>query len=330
MVKKKGNICIIGKGSIGIRHGKILNKEGYNIFFLRKKNKKQKIKTNYNHRDITKIDQIKKNRIDLFIITNPTSEHIKTLLKIKKKNLNVLVEKPIISSEKELDVIKKLYVKFKMNIFSGYQLRYDSRIIFIKKFILKKIKKIRYSSFKLKTFLPNWHPWENFKSSYASQKKLGGGVLLTCSHEIDLANYFFGEAKSVFCIKTKSKLKTRNVENSVLLIIKHKNNIVTNINLDFSFKNTEERGFEITLDDQEIKCDLKKKELLLLNNFFCKKINTNASLNRDSLFKKQNLSILNKIKRRSKKVKFDDLIATEKIIFAAKKSILSKKFENVN
>ena len=195
MVRKKGNICIIGKGSIGIRHGKILSYEGYNIFFLRKKNKKQKIKTNYKHQEISNIDQIKDNKVDLFIISNPTSEHIKTLSKIKNKKINVLIEKPIISDEKELGTIKKLYKKFKMNIFPGYQLRYDPRVNLIKKLILKKLKKVRYSNFKLKTFLPNWHPWEDFKTSYASQKKLGGGVLLTCSHEIDLANYFFGEAE---------------------------------------------------------------------------------------------------------------------------------------
>ena len=40
MVKENRNICIIGKGSIGIRHGRILSKLGFKIFFFKAKKKK--------------------------------------------------------------------------------------------------------------------------------------------------------------------------------------------------------------------------------------------------------------------------------------------------
>ena len=89
--------------------------------------------------------------------------------------------------------------------------------------------------------------------------------MLTCSHEIDLSTFLFGEAKEVFCTYTKSFLKS-DVENSVFLIIKHKNNILSNITLDFSSKQEEERNFQIYLDKISYFWDIKKKSITGHNN----------------------------------------------------------------
>ena len=69
-------------------------------------------------------------------------------------------------------------------------LRHDPRIIFLKSKIENKLNKVKYANFFLQTFMPEWHPWENYHKSYASNKALGGGVLLTCSHEIDLSVFW--------------------------------------------------------------------------------------------------------------------------------------------
>jgi predicted dehydrogenase len=35
-------------------------------------------------------------------------------------------------------------------------------------------------------YLPDWHPWEDYRQSYAALKSLGGGATLTLSHDLDL------------------------------------------------------------------------------------------------------------------------------------------------
>ncbi|MBA7582435.1 hypothetical protein ES708_24363 [subsurface metagenome] len=47
-------------------------------------------------------------------------------------------------------------------------------------------------------YLPFWHPYEDYRKSYAAKKELGGGVLRTLSHEIDLVQYWFGEYEKIF------------------------------------------------------------------------------------------------------------------------------------
>lgn len=331
MVKKIGNICIIGKGSIGIRHGRILSKLGFKVFFFRERKKKLNIKINYKYEEIYRLKDLKNSSFDLYVISNPSSKHLNALSKIISNNLNILMEKPIASNLSDLNKMKKFYEKFKINLFPGYQLRFDPRIKLMRKIINKKNKNLRYASFQLKTFFPNWHPWENYKISYASQKKLGGGVLLTCSHEIDLAIHFFGEAKSVLCVKTISKFKTSGVENSIILIIKHKKNgFISTLNLDFANKNKEERIIDVIFEDLELKYDLIGKKLFIKKNYESNIIKPKGSFNRDGIFREQSLDILSKIKSKNFiRPNFENISQAEKVIFAAKKSIISKKFEQI-
>ena len=102
--------------------------------------------------------------------------------------------------------------------------------------------------------MPHWHPKENYKNRYANNKKYGGGVLLTCSHEIDLAINLFGNVKDVIVKKVKSNLKN-DVENSVLLILTHTNNIVSQLNLDFSNNISFQRTLEIKTDSKIYKME---------------------------------------------------------------------------
>ena len=97
------------------------------------------------------------------------------------------------------------------------------------------------------------------------EKKLGGGGLLTCSHEIDMAQYLFGKVKEVSCIETKSNIKT-NVDNSAFLILKHANGIISNITVDFSSQHQNQRKFEVILNDSSISWNFSEKKIKLLKD----------------------------------------------------------------
>ena len=96
MVKKTGNVCIIGKGSIGIRHGRILSKLGFKIFFFRERKKKLNIKINYKYKEIYRLKDLKNISFDLYVISNPSSKHLSALSKIISDNLNILIERSLL------------------------------------------------------------------------------------------------------------------------------------------------------------------------------------------------------------------------------------------
>jgi len=72
------------------------------------------------------------------------------------------------------------------------------------------------------SYVPEWHPYEGFRELYACRKDLGGGVLLTESHEIDLCYWYFGRPLSLFCSGGNRSDVRLDVEDTVHLLLKYK------------------------------------------------------------------------------------------------------------
>ena len=272
-------IFIIGKGSIGLRHSRILKLIGYDVIFIRRK-----IEDSYNEIEIS---QIKKNNVLFFIICNPTSLHINAIQKLIKFNKPILVEKPLFDKP-NLSFIKK--VKNKHLIFTTYQMRFDPRIIKLKQ-ILNNKRNI-FSFITWQTYMPKWHEGENFKLSYASRKELGGGAILTLSHEIDLAIYLFGKIKKINVYKLKNDLKI-NVEDKVIIIFKHQNGSISNLFLNFGSKNTE-RNIKIFSKKNYYEWDFFKRSLICTKNGKIKKYN--FKFDNDEIYNFQLKDFIKKLK----------------------------------
>ena len=306
MVKK--NVLIIGKGSIGKRHSKLFMKIGCKVFFYRSDDKNIFLKKKY----------------DLICICNPSALHFKTFKKFKDFSKNFLFEKPAACKEKDINNIKKIAKNENIQIFSGYMLRHDPKIILIKK-KLKKLK-LRYSNFVWQSYLPDWHPWEDYRNSYASQKKLGGGVLFTCSHEIDLANFLFGKVKKVFCTETLSNIST-DVENSVLIILEHQSGVKSNLVIDFS-STQKQRFFEIYSDEKSMRWDFVNDKIKIKEKDKIKYLRPSKNSNISKIYYYQDKYIFESLSKK-KTQNFKNFFHTEEIIFSAFKSLKSKRFELV-
>lgn len=200
-------------------------------------------------------------------------------------------------------------------------MRYDPRIIELKKKINKNLKSIYSANFIWQTCMPYWHLKENYRKNYANNKKLGGGVLLTCSHEIDLSIFLFGNVKEAYCQSINSSLKN-NVENSVVIILKHFNNIVSKINLNFANFHHKSRNITISSKNFDIKWDFYKNYLIQYSKNKVIKIFPKKKFSLDKMYYDQNSEILKKIKK-NKINKINT--SAESVIMALKKSLNLKK-----
>jgi len=196
-------ILIIGTGSIGIRHIRCLLKVSKYAIAAYRTNRgnikelpddiKNKIRCFYNEDEAFSWDP------DVLIISNPTSLHLKYVLKAIEYNIDTLVEKPLAEDIAEVDKVKEILKNRDNFIAVGYNLRFNPLIDHIKKIILSnKYGKIIKTELNVGHYLPYWHPYEDYQTSYVAKKDLGGGVIRTLSHEIDLGQYWFGKYKKIF------------------------------------------------------------------------------------------------------------------------------------
>ena len=180
---------IIGCGSIGLRHKKILDALDIATYFVSARTDKKDLEP-IMYRSLEKA--LMHQEYDLIIIANETIKHEKTLDEIKKLGYKgkLLVEKPLFANVPT--TIHKDYSKD--NIFIGYNLRFHALIYEIKKLIAHK--KIYSVQFNVGQYLPTWRE-RDYRFIYSSKKSMGGGVLRDLSHELDLALYLFGNVNKV-------------------------------------------------------------------------------------------------------------------------------------
>ena len=204
-MKKK--VLIIGFGSIGKRHARLLKnfKNISEIYLLTNQNPG-------NFKIVKKISDVKKIDPDYILICSRTSEHFKHLYYIEKnlKKKIILVEKPLFNNFKNL--------KIKRNkVFVGYNLRYHPVIKFVKKYI--KNKKIFSVNVSCNSYLPNWRKNINYAESNSAKKNYGGGALLELSHEIDYVQWIYKKIRKIDYAKVSkiSGLKS-NADDCVIII----------------------------------------------------------------------------------------------------------------
>ena len=203
------NILIIGLGSIGQRHLRNIKKLGLKcqIYAIRKKNStpllnnnnkplKGDIKRKYSVIFLKNLDQLIKKQIklDCAFVCTPSSLHVSQIIWLLKNNINTFVEKPLGSSLKKIKKLEFLLKKKnKIITMVGYQLRFNPIIKYLKSILKKK----NYIGNLLSVYIhhgehiQDFHPYEDYRISYAANKKLGGGVILSQIHEIDYLLHLF-------------------------------------------------------------------------------------------------------------------------------------------
>ena len=239
------NALVVGNGSIGKRHiQNLLSISNYNII-ISTKQRKPKSLNKKRCIFVKSLNEGLQYNPSIGFVTNVSSEHIQTSLLLAKAGCHIFIEKPLSNSLKETEKLLNMVKKEKLVTLMGCNLRFHSCIKKIKSLIEQKtIGEIISVKSECGTYLPEWHPNENYSMSYAARDDLGGGVVLTCIHEIDYLYWFFGEIKEVFSITGKfSDLKIKSSDLSAI-ILKFKNNIIGEIHLDY-FQRPEFRSCKI-------------------------------------------------------------------------------------
>jgi len=277
---KKINCLFVGLGSIGQRHirnlKKILGKNANFYAFRQKKNAplinksgekiKGSIEKKYNIKLINKLDKVYRENIDLVFITNPSSLHIQTVLNLKNlKNSYIFIEKPLDSNLQKIKELKYFLKKSNNKIFVGFNLKLHPGYLKLKDIVNKDraLGKLNYSIFKYGENLKNFHKYEDYKTSYASKKSLGGGVCLTSIHEIDMMLDLFTHSKVInYHSDNISSLKINAEDFSVSTYQNFflKSKVLSIIILDFFQVNTE-RYIKLIFEKGEIFLDLYRFQL---------------------------------------------------------------------
>ena len=148
------------------------------------------------------------------------------------------------------------------------------------------------------SYLPNWRKNLSYEKSSSAHKKLGGGVILDLSHELDLVRWLFGEVSIKFIQKGKYSNLLIDTEDLLKLYGKIGK---TNLSIDLNYfsrikKRTiaiDGKNFSIFADLINNKLDLKSKGSSFIKNFYNFKVDDTYIQQHKAIFSKNKKIVCN-------------------------------------
>jgi predicted dehydrogenase len=236
MINYKDTILIIGAGSIGERHIRNLLSLGYtNINVWRTRQLPLRTLSEQKVKVITREEDLDIIQPKVAFICTPTALHIEQAIACAKRGIHILIEKPLSDRLEGVDQLKFLARQNNIYVKIGYMMRFHPLMVQLKEMIGQKA----YGPLLSFTthwgeYLPDWHPWEDYRISYAARKELGGGAGLTLSHDIDMVNWLTADTVEKFhALKNYVSSLEVDVEAGIDFLIKYRNGVTGHIHLNF-------------------------------------------------------------------------------------------------
>ncbi|MEN8242814.1 MAG: Gfo/Idh/MocA family oxidoreductase [Chloroflexota bacterium] len=192
---------------------------------------------------------------DAVIISNPTALHLDVAIPAAKAGCHILLEKPVSDSIARLDELQTAAAASGAQILVGFQFRYHPGLEKAAE-ILENGKLGKPLSFRAHwgEYLPDWHPWEDFRKSYSARKDLGGGVILTLTHALDYMHWLLGEVASVWAFSGQLSSLGLEVEDSAEIGLKFSSGALGSVHLNYT-QQPARHQLEIVCDQGTISWD---------------------------------------------------------------------------
>lgn len=239
-------VLIAGLGSIGRRHLR-------NLLALQQK----EILLYRTHRSTIPDEELKDIAVetdlqrslayhpDAVIVANPTAKHLDIAIPFAQAGSSILLEKPVSHNLERINELRDAEKRGGGRILVGFQFRYHPGLIktaeWIKDGAIGRLISVRCE---WGDYLPDWHPWEDYRKSYSSRVDLGGGVVLTLSHPLDYLRWLLGDVSELWAMTGKVSDLEIEVEDVAEIGLRFDNGAIGNLHLDY-FRRPGEHRLEI-------------------------------------------------------------------------------------
>lgn len=224
-----------GLGSIGQRHVRNLRQLlGQEVDILAYRSIKQSpvlnadmtvnphttLETAYNIRSFSQLDEALAEKPDAVFIANPNSLHLPVALAAARAGCHLFIEKPLSDSLEGVKELIDITNKQRLVAFVAYQFRFHPGLCWIKSLLEeRRLGRLIAAHIVNGEYLPDWHPYEDYRLSHAARRELGGGSLRIQTHELDCALWLFGMPRKVYAVGGHLSDLEVDVEDSVSALL---------------------------------------------------------------------------------------------------------------
>ena len=250
---------VCGLGSIGFRHMRHLRALGcgrIDAYRTGKGNLPDEDQTQPDH-VFHDLDEALANRPNIVVVANPTSLHLETALAAVEAGCHVLVEKPLAAEEDGCEELGAAARKNSVSVGVAYNLRFHPALRRLREWAQtgEPLGQPVMARAHVGAWLPAWHPWEDYRMSYAARSDLGGGSALTNSHELDLVVWMLGPVEHSGGVAMGRHPLGTSVDEASAFVLRHESGAISSVTLSFA-ERPQNRRFEVSFDGGTVSVDL--------------------------------------------------------------------------
>jgi predicted dehydrogenase len=142
----------------------------------------------------TNLEAALAHRPEAVIVSNPTSLHLDVAIPAAEAGCHLLLEKPVSHSLERVEDLRSAVKRGGGCVLVGFQFRFHPTLQMAAHLLAEGAigRSVAVRSH-WGEYLPNWHPWEDYRQGFAARADLGGGVVLTLCHPMDYLGWLLGK-----------------------------------------------------------------------------------------------------------------------------------------
>ena len=259
----RGRFLVLGFGSIGKRHLRNLLKLGVQdvaVFDVRDDRRKE-ASERFSVPAFADLNLALSSNVKVALICTPTSLHLSNALAAARAGSHLFIEKPLSNSLLGVDELLEEAQQRKLVTLVGCNFRFHVALQRVKGLLEQEvIGKVISARAQFGQYLPDWHPWEDYRGSYSAQSALGGGVILDRIHEFDYLRWLLGEFQEVYSIAEHLSHLDIDTEDVAEIILRFVNGVIGSLHLDY-VRRTYDSSLEIVGEQGIIQWSYQKQNV---------------------------------------------------------------------
>ena len=227
---------VVGCGSIGKRHLANLRSLGVDklIAVDSDESRRQEVVSRFNLEAFASLEPALNRSPHAALICTPNSLHLQGATAASRAGCHLFIEKPLSHTFHGVEDLVAEVEKKGLVTLMGCNFKFHPSFAKMKEILDSGILgRILSARCQYGQYLPDRHPWEDYRKSYSARSDLGGGILLD-SHEFDYMHWFLGQIDEVFCMSSKLSDLEIDTEDTAAVLLKFRRGTIAEIHLDYT------------------------------------------------------------------------------------------------
>ncbi len=248
------SFLILGCGSIGKRHiANLLElSAGEVIAYDPNPARRLEVETRFHVKTVDDPALALAQGVSVTFVCSPTHLHMEQSLAAARAGAHIFVEKPLSLDMRGADELAKEVESRGLVALTGCNFRFHPGLKKVKELVdASAIGRIVSARAQFGQYLPDWHPWEDYRFGYSARSEMGGGVILDRIHELDYLHWLFGEATHVLALAGKLSSLEVDCEDTAEILLRLASGTFCSVHLDY-VRRVYDCSLEITGDEGSI------------------------------------------------------------------------------